>query len=78
MQFNGVNYMMSVDAKLDDEANLYRFAKIDDLLGYLQQVKALNTRARRVPRQSAGESLKRSIGATAPCCSNEAVCQKRQ
>jgi len=41
MQFKGVNYLMPIDAKLDDEADLYRFTKVDDVLGYLQQAKAL-------------------------------------
>lgn len=39
MQFNGINYLMPVDAKLSDEADLYGFTRVDDVLGYLQQAK---------------------------------------
>lgn len=41
MQFNGVNYLMPVDAKLDDEADLKRFARVDDIMNDLQQAKNL-------------------------------------
>jgi len=39
MQFNGGNYLMPIDAKLDDEADLKRFLRVDDILGDLQQAK---------------------------------------
>jgi formylglycine-generating enzyme required for sulfatase activity len=65
MQFNGVNYLMPVDARLDDEADLYRFTKVDDVLGYLQQVKALKILVLDSCRDNPlAETLKRSIGAT--------------
>jgi Caspase domain/Protein of unknown function (DUF3363) len=65
MQHNGVNYLMPVDAKLEDEADLYRFAKVDDVLGYLQQVKALKILVLDSCRDNPlTETLKRSIGAT--------------
>ena len=32
MQFGGVNYLMPVDAKLSDEADLRRMARVDDIL----------------------------------------------
>lgn len=65
MQFNGVNYLMPIDAKLDDEADLYRFTKVDDVLGYLQQVKALKILVLDSCRDNPlTETLKRSIGAT--------------
>jgi hypothetical protein len=41
MQFNGVNYLMPVDAKLDDEADLKRFARVDDIMNDLQQARNL-------------------------------------
>jgi hypothetical protein len=41
MQFNGVNYLMPIDAKLDDEADLKRFTRVDDILNDLQQAKNL-------------------------------------
>lgn len=65
MQFNGVNYLMPVDARLDDEADLYRFAKVDDVLGYLQQVKSLKILVLDSCRDNPlAETLKRSIGST--------------
>ena len=41
MQFNGANYLMPIDAKLDDEADLKRFLRVDDILSDLQQAKNL-------------------------------------
>jgi hypothetical protein len=41
MQFNGINYLMPADAKLDDEADLYQFTKVDDVLSYLLQGQSL-------------------------------------
>src|SRR5215468_1290932 len=65
IQFKGVNYLMPVDAKLDDEADLYRFTKVDDVLGYLQQVKALKILVLDACRNNPlAETLKRSIGST--------------
>src|SRR5215831_8874683 len=65
MQFNGVNYLMPVDARLDDEADLYRFTKVDDVLGYLQQAKALKILVLDSCRDNPlAETLKRSIGLT--------------
>ena len=65
IQFKGVNYLMPVDAKLDDEADLYRFTKVDDVLGYLQQAKALKILVLDSCRDNPlAETLKRSIGLT--------------
>jgi formylglycine-generating enzyme required for sulfatase activity len=65
MQFNGVNYLMPVDARLDDEADLYRFTRVDDVLRYLQQVKALKILVLDSCRDNPlAETLKRSVGAT--------------
>lgn len=41
MQYNGVNYLMPIDAKLDDEADLKRFVRVDDIMADLQQAKNL-------------------------------------
>src|ERR1700753_1809174 len=41
MQFNGVNYLMPIDAELKDEADLKRFTRVDDVLNDLQQAKNL-------------------------------------
>ncbi len=39
MQFNGVNYLIPVDAKLEDEADLKRMTRVDEILDGLQQAK---------------------------------------
>ena len=41
LQYNGINYLMPVDAKLTDEADLRRMAQLDDLIADLQQAKNL-------------------------------------
>jgi uncharacterized caspase-like protein len=41
MQYNGVNYLMPVDAVLADEADLKRFVRVDDIINDLQQAKNL-------------------------------------
>ncbi|WP_338311608.1 caspase family protein [Bradyrhizobium sp. TM239] len=41
MQYNGVNYLMPVDATLTDEADLKRFVRVDDIVNDLQQAKNL-------------------------------------
>ena len=42
LQFAGVNYLMPVDAKLTDEADLRRMARVDDILADLQQAIGLH------------------------------------
>ena len=65
IQFNGVNYLMPVDAKLDGEEDLYRFTKVDDVLGYLQKARALKVLVLDACRDNPlAEALKRSIGST--------------
>ena len=65
IQFKGVNYLMPVDANLDDEADLYRFTKVDDVLAYLRQAKALKIIVLDAFRNSPlTAALKRSIGLT--------------
>jgi hypothetical protein len=41
LQYNGINYLIPVDAKLADEADLRRMARVDDLVADLQQAKNL-------------------------------------
>src|SRR5439155_24168191 len=41
MQYNGVNYLMPVDAVLTYEADLKRFVRVDDIVNDLQQAKNL-------------------------------------
>jgi hypothetical protein len=61
MQFNGVNYLMPTDAKLDDEADLKRFARVDDIMNDLQQARNLRILVLDSCRDNPfAESLKRS------------------
>ena len=63
MQFNGVNYLMPVDAELKDEADLKRFTRVDDVLNDLQQAKNLRILVLDSCRDNPlADSLKRSIG----------------
>ena len=65
MQFGGVNYLMPVDAKLSDEADLRRMARVDDILADLQQAKNLRILVLDSCRDNPfAEQLKRSIGLT--------------
>jgi uncharacterized caspase-like protein len=65
MQFGGVNYLMPVDAKLDDEADLKRMTRVDDLLEDLQQAKNLRILVLDSCRDNPlADTLKRSIGST--------------
>ncbi|MCP3477426.1 caspase family protein [Bradyrhizobium sp. CCGUVB1N3] len=65
MQYNGVNYLMPVDAVLTDEADLKRFVRVDDILNDLQQAKNLRILVLDSCRDNPlAESLKRSAGAT--------------
>src|ERR1700761_2371030 len=63
MQFNGVNYLMPIDAELKDEADLKRFTRVDDILNDLQQAKNLRILVLDSCRDNPlAENLKRSIG----------------
>src|SRR4051812_20223854 len=65
MQFGGVNYLMPIDAKLDDEADLRRFTRVDDILSDLQQAKNLRILVLDSCRDNPlAEKLRRSIGQT--------------
>src|SRR5262245_47355918 len=63
MQFAGVNYLMPVDAKLTDEADLRRLTKVDDIVADLQQARNLRILVLDSCRDNPlAEELKRSIG----------------
>jgi uncharacterized caspase-like protein len=65
MQFNGINYLMPVDAKLTDEADLRRMARLDDIVADLQRAKNLKILVLDSCRDNPlAEALKRSIGRT--------------
>jgi Caspase domain/VHL beta domain len=65
MQFAGVNYLMPVDARLNDEADFRRMARVDDIVADLQQAKNLRILVLDSCRDNPlAEQLKRSIGAT--------------
>ncbi|MET4113793.1 putative caspase-like protein [Bradyrhizobium sp. JR1.5] len=65
MQYNGVNYLMPVDAVLSDEADLKRFVRVDDIVNDLQQAKNLRILILDSCRDNPlAESLKRSAGLT--------------
>jgi len=65
MQMNGINYLMPVDAKLTDEADLRRMARVDDIVADLQQAKNLRILVLDACRDNPlAEDLKRSIGRT--------------
>ncbi|MGD9923235.1 MAG: SUMF1/EgtB/PvdO family nonheme iron enzyme [Pseudorhodoplanes sp.] len=65
MQFNGVNYLMPVDASLTDEADLRRMARIDEIVADLQQARNLRILVLDSCRDNPlAEQLKRRIGTT--------------
>jgi uncharacterized caspase-like protein len=65
MQFNGVNYLMPVDARLEDEADLKRMTRVDDILDDLQRAKNLRILVLDSCRDNPlADTLKRSIGLT--------------
>jgi hypothetical protein len=65
MQFAGANYLMPVDARLTDEADLRLMLKVDDVVADLQQAKNLRILVLDSCRDNPlAEGLKRSIGAT--------------
>jgi uncharacterized caspase-like protein len=65
MQFAGVNYLMPIDAKLTDEADLRRMTRVDDIVADLQQAKNLRILVLDACRDNPlADELKRSIGLT--------------
>ena len=65
LQFGGVNYLVPIDAKLTDESDLRRMARVDDIVADLQQAKNLRILVLDSCRDNPlAEQLKRSIGMT--------------
>jgi uncharacterized caspase-like protein len=66
MQWQGANYLMPVDAKLEDEADLpYEMAKLNDMLADMGRVKAVRIAVLDACRDNPLEDrLKRSIALT--------------
>jgi hypothetical protein len=65
MQFAGINYLMPIDARLNDEADLRRMTRVDDIVADLQQAKSLRILVLDACRDNPlAEELKRSIGLT--------------
>jgi caspase domain-containing protein/polyglycine hydrolase-like protein len=65
MQYAGVNYLMPIDALLQDEADLRRMVRVDDILSDLQQAKNLRILVLDSCRDNPlADDLKRSIGIT--------------
>ena len=63
MQFAGINYLMPIDARLVDEADLRRLSRVDDIVADLQQAKNLRILVLDSCRNNPlAEELKRSIG----------------
>jgi C-terminal peptidase prc len=65
IQYAGVNYLMPIDAKLRDEADLRRMSRVDEILADLQQAKNLRILVLDSCRDNPlADELKRSIGRT--------------
>jgi surface antigen len=65
MQHGGVNYLMPVDAKLRDEADLRRIIRVDEIVADLQQAKNLRILILDACRDNPlAEEFKRSVGST--------------
>ncbi len=65
MQFNGINYLMPVDAKLADEEDLRKMARVDEIAADVQKAKNLRILVLDSCRDNPlAEQLKRSIGRT--------------
>jgi hypothetical protein len=65
LQFAGVNYLVPVDAKLADEADLRRMTRVDDIVADLQQARNLRILVLDACRDNPlAEALKRSVGLT--------------
>ncbi|MDA7949217.1 MAG: SUMF1/EgtB/PvdO family nonheme iron enzyme [Hyphomicrobiaceae bacterium] len=65
IQFNGINYLIPVDSRLRDEADIRRMIRVDEMVADLQQAKNLRIMVLDACRDNPlAESLKRSIGRT--------------
>jgi hypothetical protein len=63
LQFEGINYLMPVDAQLNDEADLRRMVRLDDVVADMQQAKSLRILVLDSCRDNPlADQLKRSIG----------------
>ena len=65
LQFGGTNYLVPVDARLTDEADLRRMVRVDDVIADMQPAKNLRILVLDSCRDNPlAEQLKRSIGST--------------
>jgi Caspase domain len=65
LQFGGVNYLVPIDAKLTDEADLRRMTRVDDVVADLAQARNLRILVLDSCRDNPlADQLRRSIGAT--------------
>jgi Caspase domain len=65
MQYAGINYLVPVDARLTDEADLRLLARVDDIVADLQKAKNLRILVLDSCRDNPlADDLKRSIGAS--------------
>jgi tetratricopeptide (TPR) repeat protein len=65
MQYAGVNYLVPIDAELHDEADLRRMARVDEILGDLQQAKNLRILVLDSCRDNPlADEFKRAVGQT--------------
>ena len=63
LQFGGINYLVPVDAQLNDEADLRRMVRVDDVIADMQQAKNLRILVLDSCRDNPlAEQLKRSVG----------------
>lgn len=65
IQFNGINYLIPIDSRLRDEADLRRMVRVEEVVADLQQAKNLRILVLDACRDNPlAETLKRSIGRT--------------
>ena len=63
LQFGGINYLVPVDARLSDEADLLRMVRVDDVIADMQQAKNLRILVLDSCRDNPfAEQLRRSVG----------------
>ena len=76
IQFNGVNYLAPVDLKLNDEADLRRMTRLDEVVADLQQAKALRILVLDACRDNPlADQLRRYIGATRALTLQRGLCK---
>ena len=76
IQFNGINYLIPVDSRLRDEADIRRMIRVDEMVADLQQAKNLRIMVLDACRDNPlAESLKRSIGRTRAAAVRNGPCQ---